>query len=198
MPVEPLQELVDLLNRRRQLVIYGPPGTGKTYVAKKLAERLAGAQDPSRVRLVQFHPSYAYEDFFEGFRPVENGRAGRTSRCRTGPLRARWPRRQQGREPDQAVRPDHRRDQPGQPGEGLRRALLPAGVPREPSGLQYSARRAVQPARQPVHHRHHEHRRPLDRPRRRRHAPPVPVLRDASATEPVKGVLAAFATRNES
>lgn len=71
MPVPPLQELVDLLNRRRQLVIYGPPGTGKTYVAKKLAERLAGAQDPSRVRLVQFHPSYAYEDFFEGFRPVE-------------------------------------------------------------------------------------------------------------------------------
>ncbi len=71
MPVAPLQELVDLLNRRRQLVVYGPPGTGKTYVAKKLAERLAGAQDPSRVRLVQFHPSYAYEDFFEGFRPVE-------------------------------------------------------------------------------------------------------------------------------
>lgn len=71
MPAAPLQELVDLLNRRRQFVIYGPPGTGKTYVAKKLAERLAGAQDPSRVRLVQFHPSYAYEDFFEGFRPVE-------------------------------------------------------------------------------------------------------------------------------
>ena len=64
--------MVDLLNRRRQLVVYGPPGTGKTYVAKKLAERLAGSQDPSRVRLVQFHPSYAYEDFFEGFRPVEN------------------------------------------------------------------------------------------------------------------------------
>lgn len=72
MPVGPLQELVDLLNQRRQVVIYGPPGTGKTFVAKKLAERLAGAQDPSRVRLVQFHPSYAYEDFFEGFRPVEN------------------------------------------------------------------------------------------------------------------------------
>ncbi len=72
MPVAPLQEMVELLNRRRQLVVYGPPGTGKTFVAKKLAERLAGSQDPSRVRLVQFHPSYAYEDFFEGFRPVEN------------------------------------------------------------------------------------------------------------------------------
>lgn len=76
MQVAPLQELVDLLNQRRQVVVYGPPGTGKTFVAKKLAERLAGAQDPSRVRLVQFHPSYSYEDFFEGFRPVEkNGQA---------------------------------------------------------------------------------------------------------------------------
>lgn len=70
MPEKPLQELVDMLNWRRQLVVYGPPGTGKTYVARKLAERLAGSADPSRVRLVQFHPSYAYEDFFEGFRPI--------------------------------------------------------------------------------------------------------------------------------
>jgi len=45
-------------------VFYGPPGTGKTFVARKLAATLAG--DPARVRLVQFHPSYAYEDFVEG------------------------------------------------------------------------------------------------------------------------------------
>lgn len=86
MPVAPLQELVELLNRRRQLIVYGPPGTGKTYVAKKLAERLAGAQDPSRVRLVQFHPSYAYEDFFEGFRPVE-GAGNQPFALRDGPLK---------------------------------------------------------------------------------------------------------------
>ncbi|NIK55790.1 AAA family ATPase [Kribbella shirazensis] len=86
MPVAPLQELVELLNRRRQLVVYGPPGTGKTYVAKKLAERLAGAQDPSRVRLVQFHPSYAYEDFFEGFRPVE-GNGNQPFALQDGPLK---------------------------------------------------------------------------------------------------------------
>lgn len=68
-----LAEIADLLKSKGQLVFYGPPGTGKTYVARKLAAALAG--DPVRVRLVQFHPSYAYEDFVEGFRPrkPENG-----------------------------------------------------------------------------------------------------------------------------
>ena len=42
--------------RKPQVIFQGPPGTGKTYVARKLAECLAGA--PDRVRLVQFHPSY--------------------------------------------------------------------------------------------------------------------------------------------
>ncbi|KGN41187.1 AAA family ATPase [Knoellia aerolata] len=80
----PLQEIVDLLQRRQQIVLYGPPGTGKTYVAKELAKHLVG--DPSRVRLVQFHPSYSYEDFFEGYRPVtENGQA--TFALKDGPLR---------------------------------------------------------------------------------------------------------------
>ena len=66
LPKEWLQETVELLAEKRQVVFYGPPGTGKTFVAKRLAEHLAGVDD---VRLVQFHPSYSYEDFFEGFRP---------------------------------------------------------------------------------------------------------------------------------
>jgi 5-methylcytosine-specific restriction enzyme B len=65
--VEHLEEIADLLDTKHQVVFYGPPGTGKTYVARALAATLAG--DPARVRLVQFHPSYAYEDFVEGFRP---------------------------------------------------------------------------------------------------------------------------------
>ena len=64
-----LQECVELLNDRPQLVFYGPPGTGKTYIAQKLAKHVAG----DKVRLVQFHPSYSYEDFFEGYRPTKEG-----------------------------------------------------------------------------------------------------------------------------
>jgi 5-methylcytosine-specific restriction protein B len=57
-----LDELVGLLAERRQIIMYGPPGTGKTYLARKLALHLA---EPHSVQLVQFHPSYPYEDFFE-------------------------------------------------------------------------------------------------------------------------------------
>lgn len=56
----------------RNLIFYGPPGTGKTHVAKQIARALTGereADDDGRFRLVQFHPSYAYEDFIQGLRP---------------------------------------------------------------------------------------------------------------------------------
>lgn len=62
-----LDELVGLLEDKRQIILYGPPGTGKTYLAQRLAEVLV--PDPSRRALVQFHPSTSYEDFFEGYRP---------------------------------------------------------------------------------------------------------------------------------
>ena len=69
---------------KKQVIFQGPPGTGKTFLAKKLAEHLAG--DKNRVTLVQFHPSYAYEDFVEGYRPtLKEGQA--TFELRKGPLR---------------------------------------------------------------------------------------------------------------
>ena len=67
LPVEFLEEIETLLEDKKQVVFQGPPGTGKTFVAQKLARHLAGSED--RVTLVQFHPSYAYEDFVQGFRP---------------------------------------------------------------------------------------------------------------------------------
>lgn len=79
-----LQEIETLLKDKRQIIFQGPPGTGKTYVAQALANCLAGTED--RVTLVQFHPSYSYEDFVRGFRPktTENGQA--TFDLQDGPL----------------------------------------------------------------------------------------------------------------
>ena len=78
-----LREIEDLLEDKKQVIFQGPPGTGKTYVAQQLARHLAGS--PDRVTLVQFHPSYAYEDFVRGFRPtLRDGQAG--FELRDGPL----------------------------------------------------------------------------------------------------------------
>ena len=85
LPVSFLQEILKLLEDKRQVIFQGPPGTGKTYVAQKLAQHLAG-NDQDRVRLVQFHPSYAYEDFVQGFRPRVSGDGQAVFDLRNGPL----------------------------------------------------------------------------------------------------------------
>ena len=83
LPVDFLKDIQSLLEEKKQVIFQGPPGTGKTYVAQKLAEHLAGSKD--QVTLVQFHPSYAYEDFVQGFRPtLKDGQAG--FELRDGPL----------------------------------------------------------------------------------------------------------------
>ena len=82
-PVGFLEEIENLLEEKKQVIFQGPPGTGKTFIAQELARCLAGSEE--RVTLVQFHPSYAYEDFVEGFRPViENGNL--VYKLRKGPL----------------------------------------------------------------------------------------------------------------
>ncbi len=68
--VKYLQNIERLLEDKKQVIFQGPPGTGKTFVAQELATYLAGSEE--RVRLVQFHPSYAYEDFVQGFRPKKD------------------------------------------------------------------------------------------------------------------------------
>ena len=78
-----MRTVAHLLEDKRQVIFQGPPGTGKTYAARKLAHFFAGSDD--RVTLVQFHPSYAYEDFVQGYRPaLRDGQAVFT--LRDGPL----------------------------------------------------------------------------------------------------------------
>lgn len=67
------EEMLHLLRYKKNLILQGPPGTGKTFVAKRLAYALMGAKAPDRVATVQFHQSYSYEDFIQGYRPCEGG-----------------------------------------------------------------------------------------------------------------------------
>ena len=85
LPVNFLENIDNLLTDKRQVIFQGPPGTGKTYVAQKLANHLAGSKD--RVTLVQFHPSYAYEDFVQGFRPKTGEDGQPRFELKDGPLR---------------------------------------------------------------------------------------------------------------
>lgn len=80
-----LGEAVELLKEKRQLIFYGPPGTGKTYMARQLAHSLAGG-DAQRVEIVQFHPSYSYEDFVQGYRPRPGQHGNLSYELVDGPL----------------------------------------------------------------------------------------------------------------
>lgn len=68
-PQETIELWLTRLKRKQHLIFQGPPGTGKTYVAERLA-RLLTSGTHGLIETVQFHPSYGYEDFMHGIRPV--------------------------------------------------------------------------------------------------------------------------------
>ena len=66
-------QAVELLRRKKNIILQGPPGVGKTFIARKIAYELMGFKNDAQIEMVQFHQSYSYEDFVQGLRPDGSG-----------------------------------------------------------------------------------------------------------------------------
>ena len=73
LPAQEFKRMLAALAGQKNLILQGPPGVGKTWIARRLAWCLIGRRDQDAIEMVQFHQSYAYEDFVQGWRPTESG-----------------------------------------------------------------------------------------------------------------------------
>ncbi len=68
---EDFEELINLLKRKKNIILQGPPGVGKTYISKRLAYAMINCKDDDKIEFIQFHQNYSYEDFIQGYKPNE-------------------------------------------------------------------------------------------------------------------------------
>lgn len=73
MDLEKIEDAIESLDFKKNVILQGPPGVGKTFVAKRLAYLHMGKKQPENIEMVQFHQSYSYEEFIRGFKPTEDG-----------------------------------------------------------------------------------------------------------------------------
>lgn len=62
--IDEIEEVKNLLNERKYIVLQGPPGTGKTRTAKSVADKIG-----AKTFFTQFHAETSYSDFIFGIRP---------------------------------------------------------------------------------------------------------------------------------
>ncbi|WP_335872292.1 AAA family ATPase [Bacillus sp. 2205SS5-2] len=73
MDLEKIEDAIESLEYKKNIILQGPPGVGKTFVAKRLAYLHMQKRQPENIEMVQFHQSYSYEEFIRGFKPNEEG-----------------------------------------------------------------------------------------------------------------------------
>ncbi|WP_182199328.1 AAA family ATPase [Paraliobacillus salinarum] len=71
--LEKVEDAIESLCYKKNIILQGPPGVGKTFVAKRLAYLHMGKKGQQHIETVQFHQSYSYEEFIRGFKPNEHG-----------------------------------------------------------------------------------------------------------------------------
>lgn len=69
MTEEQYDELKEVLEDKKNIILQGAPGVGKTYAATRLAYAMMKEKNDSCIKSVQFHQNYSYEDFIMGYKP---------------------------------------------------------------------------------------------------------------------------------